>query len=140
MEGLDDKETGTSEAEDAPELSDEPTTLIKEVIPSKKEETSHESHQPEDTEKKDYLQLIDETEEEKGETKDVAPPEITGTDSVSPVRAYMVILDVEEELAEKLYSSGYRNLGELKEAIPEDLVYVEGINPTLARKIYAKLH
>jgi excinuclease UvrABC nuclease subunit len=56
------------------------------------------------------------------------------------VRAFVTILDVEEDVAVKLYSAGYRNLQELKEAIPEDLVYVEGINPTLARKIYAKLH
>lgn len=143
-DGSDDKEASTGETADIRDLSDEITpeltTPLKEEVLSIKDEAIHTSNQQIDGEKKEYLQLKEVNEEGDGGTDDTVAPVITGNESVSPVRVYMTILDVEEDVAENLHSAGYRNLQELKEAIPEDLVYVEGVNPTMARKIYAKLH
>jgi DNA integrity scanning protein DisA with diadenylate cyclase activity len=127
-----------------PENSDGKTlellTTKKEEGDSIKDDPIQTSVRHTDEKKSEHLKLIEKDAEVDGKTLKVGSPEITGTDTVSPVRAFVTILDVEEDVAVKLYSAGYRNLQELKEAIPEDLVYVEGINPTLARKIYAKLH
>jgi len=112
LEGTDAKETGQEEAADLLELSEE--KMQGPTTPLK--------------------------EDEDGEIPRIAASEITETESVSPVREFMTTLDIEKDVAEKIYAAGYRTLEELKEATPEDLVYVEGINPTLARKIYAKFH
>ncbi|MDP6156462.1 MAG: helix-hairpin-helix domain-containing protein [Candidatus Thermoplasmatota archaeon] len=142
--GTDDKEIAPDESTDMPENSDGKTlellTTKKEEGDSIKDDPIQTSVRHTDEKKSEHLKLIEKDAEVDGKTLKVGSPEITGTDTVSPVRAFVTILDVEEDVAVKLYSAGYRNLQELKEAIPEDLVYVEGINPTLARKIYAKLH
>jgi hypothetical protein len=43
--------------------------------------------------------------------------------------------NIPREKAQSLYDAGYRRMGDLSEAIPEDLTMVKGVNPTLARKI-----
>ena len=44
------------------------------------------------------------------------------------------------EKAVNLYDAGYTRLGDFSEAIPSDLIMVEGINPTLARKIISRVN
>lgn len=53
------------------------------------------------------------------------------------VQSYMREFNIPREKAQNLYDAGYRRMGDLSEAIPEDLTMVKGINPTLARKIIA---
>lgn len=42
--------------------------------------------------------------------------------------------------AKNLYYAGYTRTGDFSEAIPSDLMMVDGINPTLARKIISKVN
>lgn len=51
------------------------------------------------------------------------------------IRTFMENFSISRDKAENLYNAGYRRLGDFHEAIPEDLVLVEGINPTIARRI-----
>ncbi|MCU0798918.1 MAG: helix-hairpin-helix domain-containing protein [Candidatus Thermoplasmatota archaeon] len=51
------------------------------------------------------------------------------------VQTYMREFNIPRDKAQSIYDAGYRRLGDLSEAIPEDLMMVKGINPTLARKI-----
>ena len=46
---------------------------------------------------------------------------------------------VDKKIADLLLASGYMNLEELKEAVPEDLMMVEGIDEEMARYIYEVL-
>lgn len=57
----------------------------------------------------------------------------------STIKKYMEELDVNEDIAKKLHSGGYWTLEELKRAIPADLRLVDGITPTIARKICARV-
>ena len=50
----------------------------------------------------------------------------------SPVEEFVRKLDIERNIAEKIYDAGYNDLADLKEAIPEDLEFVEGIDGSLA--------
>jgi len=54
------------------------------------------------------------------------------------VKQFIDELDVDEDTAMRLYMGGYWSMEELIEAIPEDLRTVEGVTPTMARKIYSK--
>ncbi len=61
-----------------------------------------------------------------------------------PSRMYIIaeftkIPNVDNTIAEKLYDSGYSSLDKLKEATTEDIARIEGISPTLARKIRTEL-
>lgn len=47
----------------------------------------------------------------------------------------MIDLDIEENRARALADSGYRRKEDLADAIPQDLLMVKGINPTLAKKL-----
>jgi len=47
----------------------------------------------------------------------------------------MIDLDIDENRARALADSGYRRKEDLAEAIPQDLLMVKGINPTLAKRI-----
>ncbi|MGA1820594.1 MAG: helix-hairpin-helix domain-containing protein [Thermoplasmatota archaeon] len=42
---------------------------------------------------------------------------------------------ISREKAENLFDAGYSKWSDFSEAIPEDLVMIEGINPTVARRI-----
>lgn len=57
------------------------------------------------------------------------PPKDTSIASLSAIPS------VDGDIADKLYSSGYYTREQLKEIPPADLARVEGISPTLARKI-----
>jgi len=47
---------------------------------------------------------------------------------------------ISKEKAEALYGSGYTRWVDFEEAIPQDLMLVPGINPTVARKIIRTVH
>jgi hypothetical protein len=51
------------------------------------------------------------------------------------VMLYSSSFDIDAEKARSLYRSGYRRWGDLQEAIPQDLIMVNGINPTVAKRI-----
>ena len=51
------------------------------------------------------------------------------------VIAFSKQLGISLEKAQNLYESGYTRWGDFSEAIPQDLMMVEGINPTIARHI-----
>lgn len=61
-----------------------------------------------------------------------------GEDADRMVLAFMMDFDIDEDRARCLYDAGYRKSSEFAEAIPEDLMMIEGINPTLARRIVAQ--
>jgi DNA repair exonuclease SbcCD ATPase subunit len=50
------------------------------------------------------------------------------------------IPDVDTEIAEKLYIAGYTSMNKLKESNTEDIAQLDGISPTVARKIRTSLH
>jgi len=51
------------------------------------------------------------------------------------VRDYMDDFGISRDKAQNLYDAGYQHWGDFGEAIPEDLVMVNGINPTISRRI-----
>lgn len=51
------------------------------------------------------------------------------------VRDFMEEFGISRDKAQNLYDAGYSHWGDFSEAIPEDLVMVEGINPTISRRI-----
>lgn len=54
------------------------------------------------------------------------------------VLQFMFDFDITEERAQGLYDMGYRAKPEFKDAIPQDLMMVEGINPTIAKRIISR--
>jgi hypothetical protein len=51
---------------------------------------------------------------------------------------FMMDFDIDEKRAEGLFEMGYREKKDLKEAIPQDLMIIEGMNPTIAKRIINK--
>ena len=51
------------------------------------------------------------------------------------VREFMKDFGISRDKAQNLYDAGYQHWGDFSEAIPEDLVMVNGINPTISRRI-----
>lgn len=56
-----------------------------------------------------------------------------------PLADFTGVLNVETDVAESLLAAGYRSLADLKDAIPEDLEFVEGVDAALAGEICARL-
>ncbi|MFO8051980.1 MAG: RDD family protein [Thermoplasmatota archaeon] len=54
------------------------------------------------------------------------------------VLQFMFDFDINERRAQAIYDMGYRNKAEFKDAIPQDLIMIEGINPTIAKRIVAR--
>jgi len=54
------------------------------------------------------------------------------------IEHYQELFKISNERASSLFNAGYTSLKEFKDAIPEDLILVQGINPTLARNIISK--
>ncbi len=54
------------------------------------------------------------------------------------VLQFMFDFDIDEKRAHAVYDMGYRNKVEFKDAIPQDLIMIEGINPTIAKRIVAR--
>ncbi len=75
-------------------------------------------------------------------TIEVKPPEKEIKPELSKnetLNEFIKIPEVNTELAERLYDSGYVNLEKLKSATTEDLANLEGVSPTMARKIRTSL-
>ncbi len=51
------------------------------------------------------------------------------------IREFMEEFGISKDKAMNLYEAGYSSWGDFSEAIPEDLVMVQGINPTISRRI-----
>lgn len=51
---------------------------------------------------------------------------------------FMMDFDVDEKRAHGLYDMGYRKKEDLKDAIPQDLMMIQGVNPTIAKRILKK--
>jgi len=51
------------------------------------------------------------------------------------IDAYIKDFGINRDKAENLYDAGYSRWSDFTEAIPEDLLMVQGINPTVARRI-----
>ena len=50
----------------------------------------------------------------------------------------MELFEIDEQRALELYNAGYKKLDDLGDAIIEDLIMVDKINPTIARNIISK--
>jgi hypothetical protein len=48
---------------------------------------------------------------------------------------FMFDFDLDEKRAHGLYDMGYRKKEDLKDAIPQDLMMIEGFNPTIAKRV-----
>ena len=55
------------------------------------------------------------------------------------VKKYMELFEINEERAQNIYNAGYKKVDDLKDAIAEDLVMIDKINPTVARGIVNKM-
>jgi uncharacterized RDD family membrane protein YckC len=55
------------------------------------------------------------------------------------VTKYQELFGISEERANNLYLAGYKSVDDFKDAIAEDLVLVDKINPTIARSILKKV-
>jgi uncharacterized RDD family membrane protein YckC len=55
------------------------------------------------------------------------------------VKQYMEFFGISEVRAVNLYVAGYKKLDDFKDAIPEDLLIVDKINPTVARHIIQRM-
>jgi hypothetical protein len=55
------------------------------------------------------------------------------------IETYIRDLGLNRDKAENLYDAGYSRWSDFSEAIPEDLLMVEGINPTVARRIITRV-
>jgi hypothetical protein len=51
----------------------------------------------------------------------------------------MDMFDINRNRAENIYNAGYKRPEDLNDAIPEDLVCVDRINPTIAKRIVNNL-
>jgi hypothetical protein len=51
------------------------------------------------------------------------------------IEEFMGSFHINRDKAENLYDAGYSRWSDFSEAIPEDLLMVEGVNPTVARRI-----
>jgi hypothetical protein len=51
------------------------------------------------------------------------------------IQAFIEEFHINRDKAENLFDAGYSRWSDFSEAIPEDLLMVEGINPTVARRI-----
>ncbi len=99
----------------------------KELGEESEESTDERPEKPEDETDRVIQELENESEPEKPLDKD------------AQIDLYVEMLSIDRKVADSLYNIGYKKVADLKEAIPEDLVFVEGINPTLARAICDKL-
>ena len=74
----------------------------------------------------------------KGEGETLSEPIIDEREKVT--KQFEEQLGLTSIRAAQIYDAGYENLDELQEAEVQDLAMIQGINPTIARKIYGELH
>ena len=126
-----DEKTGT-EGETASDISDSETTAEDSVKISGEDVVS-----PVTTE--DRKETAQEEEKEREVSIGVEAKDEPDKAASSPVEEFIGKLDIERNIAIKIFDAGYNDLGDLKEAIPEDLEFVDGIDGPLAEKICAKI-
>jgi uncharacterized RDD family membrane protein YckC len=66
------------------------------------------------------------------------PAEEVSVEQFEMVRKYQEFFGISRERATNLYKAGYKSLDHFADAIPEDLILVDKINPTVARAIIKK--
>ena len=54
------------------------------------------------------------------------------------VLQFMMDFDIDEDRSRGLVETGYTDKSEFKDAIPNDLMMIKGINPTIAKRIIKK--
>jgi Holliday junction resolvasome RuvABC DNA-binding subunit len=115
---------------------------IKEMFFGKKVEAAQEEQpaaeeQPEESMSKTEDEMVLDEEEVPQEAAE--EPETTSGEEVQKVKSKIMefeeIPGVSKKTAELLRSSGYLSLDELREAVPEDLVMIDGIGEKTAKKI-----
>jgi len=114
--------------------------MEKESISSIVNEHSDDSQNEANLSKEVNLGISAGTEEnkEKEEVKELSVKGETKHSMEAVVKRFVHELEVDEDTAMRLYLGGYWSMEELTVAIPEDLRMVEGVTPTMARKIYSK--
>jgi hypothetical protein len=60
--------------------------------------------------------------------------------SDSTIESFMKIFDIDKKRASLLFNNGYTSMDDLKGATVEDLTSIEGMSPTVARKIVSKIN
>ena len=66
-------------------------------------------------------------------------PEEIALTKTETVEKYMELFEINQERASELYDAGYKRLEDFQDAIVEDLILVDKINPTIARSIINKI-
>lgn len=66
------------------------------------------------------------------------PPLKKDADKDEAILQFMMDFDIDEKRAEGLYKMGYRKKEDIKDAIPQDLMMIEGVNPTVAKRIITR--
>jgi len=115
----------------------------KEAVPSSK---TGEELKPEKTEESVTFGTVKLEEAKEKESTTERPKTTTSTESKpfttlrnDVIFEFTKIENVDTETAEKLYNAGYTSMVELKAANTEDIANIEGISPTLARKVRTSL-
>ena len=80
-------------------------------------------------------EIAQEEEKEKEVSIEVEAKDEPDKAAGSPVEEFVGKLDIERNIAKEIFDAGYNDLGDLREAIPEDLEFVDGIDGPLAVKI-----
>ena len=83
----------------------------------------------------DRKEIAQEEEKEKEVSIEVEAKDEPDKAAGSPVEEFVGKLDIERNIAKEIFDAGYNDLGDLREAIPEDLEFVDGIDGPLAVKI-----
>ncbi|UCH90016.1 MAG: RDD family protein [Thermoplasmata archaeon] len=80
------------------------------------------------------------------DTSEASPPEVSASevdkladDEKETIKKYQEFFGISEERALNLHKAGYKSLDDFKDAIVDDLVLVDKINPTVARGILKKV-
>ncbi len=136
--------------EKEPEVGKEPISLL-DRLDEDEEETDEEA---EEKPKKAsfFSKLFGGSKKEKVEEQPGDEESVDGSDSKKEiglpprkeiardeiVLQFMFDFDIDENRANGLYDMGYRNKPEFKDAIPQDLMMIDGINPTIAKRIIAR--
>ncbi len=76
---------------------------------------------------------------EDGPKEGAAPPAGSGGPEQAKIESIEGIPGIKPEIAKKLMDAGYQNLDELREAVPEDLVLIPGIDLQTAQMICSAL-
>ena len=60
------------------------------------------------------------------------------TEKRNTIFEFMSELEIDETRAQKLYRAGFRSVADFKKMSMDELIKIEDINPTIAKRIYKK--